>query len=48
MCVQVRDTGKWGFMLPQEEILATARETWAGLNAMAWSIAKEYGIDKVV
>ena len=46
--LEVRDAGEWGFLLPQEEIVATARETWAGLSAMAWSIAKEYGIDKVI
>ena len=42
--LELRDTGARGFFLPQTQIAATARETWAGLSAMAWAIAGEYGV----
>jgi hypothetical protein len=34
MAVELRDTGRNGFMLPAEQILPTGEETWAGLGAI--------------
>ncbi|KAF9147800.1 hypothetical protein BG015_010504 [Linnemannia schmuckeri] len=34
MAVELRDTGRYGFMLPAEQILPTGEETWAGLTAI--------------
>ena len=31
-----------GFMLPVSQIKPTVEETWAGIQGMAWEIAKEY------
>ena len=28
----------------QSEIQATVEETWAGLTAMAWAVAPEFGV----
>jgi len=33
--VEVRDTGRYGFLLPKEQIIPTAEETWAALQVMA-------------
>ena len=42
--LELRDTARsgTGFLLPQDQIVPTAIETWAGLAAMAKAIAKEY------
>lgn len=32
MTVELRDTGKYGFVLPKEQILPSAEEMWAGLR----------------
>ena len=34
----------YGFLLPQDQILPTARETYAGLSAMARTISKEFRV----
>ncbi len=33
--LELRDTGRYGFLLPANQILPTARETFAGFKAMA-------------
>ena len=38
--VELRDTGRFGFELPPEQILPTATETWNGLRAMTDEIIK--------
>ena len=40
--LELRDTGRSGFMLPVNQIQPTVEETWAGLSGMALEIAKEY------
>ncbi|XP_064487468.1 carboxypeptidase B-like [Ornithodoros turicata] len=32
--VELRDKGRYGFMLPREQIIPTGEETWAGIKAM--------------
>lgn len=32
MTVELRDTGKYGFVLPKEQIVPSAEEMWAGLR----------------
>lgn len=31
--LELRDTGNFGFLLPENQILPTAEETWAGIVA---------------
>ncbi|XP_013782742.1 carboxypeptidase B-like [Limulus polyphemus] len=31
--LELRDTGRYGFLLPKEQIIPTAEETWAGIQA---------------
>ena len=31
---ELRDTGNYGFVLPPNQVLPTAEETWAGLKAL--------------
>jgi hypothetical protein len=33
--LELRDTGRWGFLLPEEQIIPTGEETWAGIKAAA-------------
>jgi len=40
--LELRDRGQHGFMLPPNQIEPTVKETWSGLQAMAWEIAKEF------
>ncbi|TRY62976.1 hypothetical protein TCAL_08704 [Tigriopus californicus] len=40
--LELRDQGKYGFLLPVDQIEPTNTETYAGLKAMGWEIAKEY------
>ena len=40
--LELRDTGRHGFMLPANEIRPTVEETWDGITAMANEIHKEY------
>ncbi len=42
--LELRDTGRYAFLLPVDQIMPTNKETWAGLNAMAFFIAKEYPV----
>ena len=42
--LELRDTGRHAFLLPQDQIQDTVAETWAGLVAMAREIAPEFGI----
>ncbi|GIY20000.1 carboxypeptidase A2 [Caerostris darwini] len=39
--LELRDTGRHGFLLPSEQIVPTGEETWAGVKAMAKEIKKE-------
>ncbi|KAG8180463.1 hypothetical protein JTE90_001996 [Oedothorax gibbosus] len=39
--LELRDTGKHGFLLPAEQILPTGEETWAGVKAMAKAIKRD-------
>jgi murein tripeptide amidase MpaA len=43
--LELRDTGRFAFLLPVDQIMPTNKETWAGVNAMAFSIAKEYPVN---
>ncbi|KAL3859593.1 hypothetical protein ACJMK2_009807 [Sinanodonta woodiana] len=36
---ELRDTGKYGFVLPENEILPACQETWAGVKAFAMALA---------
>lgn len=40
--LELRDTGRHGFMLPVDQIKPTVEETWSGVSAMALEIAKEF------
>ena len=42
--LELRDRGRRGFLLPQSEIQDTVEETWAGIAAMAVTIAPEFGV----
>jgi hypothetical protein len=33
--IELRDTGFWGFLLPEDQIIPTGEETWAGFRAAA-------------
>ncbi|GBM53074.1 Carboxypeptidase B [Araneus ventricosus] len=39
--LELRDTGRHGFLLPAEQILPTGEETWAGIKAMAKAIKRQ-------
>lgn len=39
--VELRDTGEYGFLLPAEQILDTALETWAGIQVVAREMVKK-------
>ena len=36
--LELRDTGTFGFLLPEAQIVPTAEETWAGLVAATLSV----------
>ncbi len=36
--LELRDTGRYGFLLPANQIIPTARETFAGFQAMAYEM----------
>ena len=40
--MELRDTGTYGFLLPPEQIIPTARETWAFHLTAAREIIKEF------
>jgi murein tripeptide amidase MpaA len=39
--IELRDDGRYGFLLPASQILPAVREAWAGLKEM-WTLAGEY------
>ncbi|XP_067145061.1 carboxypeptidase B-like [Centruroides vittatus] len=39
--VELRDTGLFGFLLPRDQIVPTAEETWAGIRAAVLYISKQ-------
>ncbi|XP_035228738.1 carboxypeptidase B-like [Stegodyphus dumicola] len=39
--LELRDTGRYGFLLPSEQIIPTGEETFAGIKAMAKAIKRE-------
>ncbi|KAK3610299.1 hypothetical protein CHS0354_029765 [Potamilus streckersoni] len=38
--LELRDTGAYGFVLPEKQILPACEETWAGVKAFALALAK--------
>jgi carboxypeptidase A1 len=38
--IELRDTGKYGFLLPPEYIVPSGEEMWAGMVAMSYAILK--------
>jgi murein tripeptide amidase MpaA len=38
--IELRDTGRYGFVLPADQILPTGQETWAGIRVLAEEIAR--------
>jgi len=34
-CVELRDTGRYGFLLPPDQIIPTGKEIWAAVQSMA-------------
>ena len=41
--MELRDTGTYGFLLPEDQIIPTAEETWAFHVSAANDIIAEYG-----
>lgn len=39
--VELRDRGQFGFILPQEQIVPTADETWSAVKTLAESIIRK-------
>jgi len=39
--LELRDAGAYGFLLPPEQIIPTAEETWAGLQVIARHLITE-------
>lgn len=37
--IELRDTGRYGFVLPPEQIIPTGEETWAGISVAAREVA---------
>lgn len=42
--LELRDTGYYGFMLPEDQIIPTAEEAWAGLQAALKEISASKGV----
>ena len=40
--MELRDKGHYGFLLPEEQIIDTAREVWAFHRAVAREIIREF------
>lgn len=38
---ELRDTGKFGFLLPTDQIIPTCQEFWAAIKALVGEISKE-------
>jgi len=41
--IELRDTGYWGFELPESQIIPTGEETWAGIEVVARFVKDTYG-----
>ncbi|CAL4085605.1 unnamed protein product [Meganyctiphanes norvegica] len=39
--IELRDTGNWGFDLPENQIIPTGEETWAGIEVVARFVATQ-------
>ena len=39
--LELRDAGKYGFVLPKNQIIPTGEETWAGIKALAEAVYKD-------
>ena len=46
--MELRDTGRYGFLLPPEQIIPTAEETWAFHQNAARMIIDEFAQNKLV
>lgn len=44
-CMELRDTGKYGFLLPPNQIKPSGAEAFAAIRKMTQVIAEENGID---
>ena len=41
--LEIRDDGRYGFLLPPEQIVPTGEEHWAGVRIIAEEILRNYG-----
>ena len=39
--VELRDRGKYGFLLPEDQVLETGRELWSGVKVIAQQVLYE-------
>ena len=42
MAMELRDTGEYGFILPEDQIIPTSEEVWAFNRQMAMQLIAEY------
>lgn len=45
--IELRDTGRKGFLLPSDQIIPTGEETWAGLKAFASELKTKFPYLKI-
>jgi len=38
--IELRDSGRYGFLLPKNQIEPTGEETWVGVKALALKVAQ--------